>query len=174
MFVSERDIFDYVFYPNCLNESLSVYIGNNEDIFSSEIESYKTSKLYSKNKVEFEDKIVNKLMGNSMSRIIDFLKLETKQRQGAKVFLLDSSTPRLEKSIVTETFVDEDSQYLVKVVIANNFTKIYVFNKNNTLLENFKLTIFPENKSYRFENNQNPLVLEGERSVEDVKLEIID
>lgn len=172
MFVSERDIFDYIYYPEHLDPKLVSYIKKNVSLLKNELDHYNQTRNSSVEPAPFENEILKELIGDNGFFIIKLKKIESKHKRGISTISNNSNQQNINQNILTETFVDEDSQYLVKVVRVNEHTSINVFNKNNSLLKNFILTLYPQGNSFNCKDNQSPLIINDKRTIDEVKLEI--
>ncbi len=83
-----------------------------------------------------------------LNRIVPDYQLE---RKG--FVLAAQSTDSKEDKIITETFTDENSDYFLKIITKNKLSKIYLFEKNQKLLEKIRLTLLPSNHVIDIENN---------------------
>lgn len=163
--IKERDIFNFVFAPDELREEIFEYISNNREQFAEEINLLNDVK----NLREIED-----------PKLTEFAKLRLKEISGRnniiklhkqnfkrdynrnRVVTLAADSMELKKKIITETFMDIDSRYLLKLLVTDKLTKLFLFANDNTPLQNLKLTLHPSGKSYKISDNSKPLEIDEE------------
>lgn len=162
MKITERDIFNFVFYPELVKEEIKAFlttIENNSDA----IGFYKDLKSDLENKItkDIQKKIKDKIKSYRPLNIIELhtlkepkLKIENGSRLAA------ASTTELKPKMTTKTFVDNDKEYLIKVLNYGNMTKIFVFSTKDEVVKNFDIVIEPQHLKYHLEDNSEPLKIE--------------
>lgn len=162
MKITERDIFNFVFYPELVKEEIKAFlttIENNSDA----IAFYKDLKSDLENKItkDIQKKIKGKIKSYRPLNIIELhtlkepkLKIENGSRLAA------ASTTELKPKMTTKTFVDNDKEYLIKVLNYGDMTKIFVFSTKDEVVKNFDIVIEPQHLKYHLDDNSEPLKIE--------------
>ncbi len=158
--IEERDIFNYVFAPGELRQEIFEYISNNRAQFAEEINLLNDVK----NLQEIDDPKLTELAKLKLKEIssrINIIKLHKqkikKDYNRNRVVTLAADSMELKKKIITETFMDTDSRYLLKLLVTDKLTKLFLFANDNTPIENLKLTLYPSGKSYKISDSSKPL-----------------
>ncbi len=158
MKITERDIFNFVFYPGLLNKEIKAFLASIEES-SDAITFYKELKSELEDNLtnEIRAKIKNKIPAYHPLNIIDLHALkETKDKRQNGSRLAAAST-ELKPKMTTKTFVDNDKEYLIKVLNYGDKTKVFVFSTKDEVVKNFDIIIEPHNLKFHFEDNSEPL-----------------
>lgn len=76
--------------------------------------------------------------------------------------------------MTTKTFVDNDKEYLIKVLNYADVTKVFVFSTKDEVIKNFDIVIEPNNLKYHFEDNSEPLKIEQPIEASTLQLNVYD
>ncbi len=174
MNITEKDIFDFVFYPLELNPAKKKFISDNLEKFAQQIEILKKLE---NNSTEVDEKLIasfefkSKNFGKRQKS-----KTLLKQDSGGypkknEVWKFAAASMKLNKKIITETFMDVDSKYLLKLLVSNKLTKMFLFANDNSQLKNMKVTLYPSGESYLMQDNSRPLEIEGEIIADSITIE---
>ena len=160
MIITEKDIFNYVYYPEKLIWDKRKYIDANKQLFSREIKLCEETfaALNSQNTKKVNIILLDK------KPVVNF--------QKQPEYFLAADSVNLDKSISTETYTDSKNNILVKVVFYPEKTKLFIFNEENKPINNFKLNIKPLNKSYQIASSSEPLELPAGLEIESLSIEI--
>lgn len=170
MKINEQDIFNFVFYPHLLNEEVKEYLSKTEN-YTEAIIFYKELKSELESNLSFEEKrfIASKIDTYKIPRTIYLNKLkESSQKNITR--LAAASTTELRLKMTTKTFVDNDKEYLIKVLNYGETTKVFVFSTKDEVVKNFDIIIEPGEVEYHFEDNSQPLKIQ--KSIEIDKIEL--
>lgn len=173
--ITEKDIFNYFFFPNLVDEEKKEIINNSSD-YQTLIELYKSIKSASDMPVSTEVK-------NRLSEKIQlynykiFFRLkpvtEIKEKRKRDLPLLAAASASENTAVFTKSFLDENNKCLVRVIKSKEGTRIYAFSSDNIELKNFKIKIFPSGKEFIMKDNSAPLELTEELEYDEVLLELI-
>ena len=159
MKINERDIFNFIFYPELVAEDIRSFLRSIEDS-SDAIIFYKELKesLELELPTEIKKKISEKIPLYKFSNVIQLFPVEEikKKRNGV---VLAAASPEETPKIVTKTFYDEDKSYIIKVINYEKNSKIFVFSTQQEVIKNFDLIIQPNNEKYHIKDNSLPLEL---------------
>ena len=72
--------------------------------------------------------------------------------------------------MTTKTFVDNDKEYLIKVLNYADITKVFVFSTKDEVVKNFDIIIEPHNLKFHFEDNLEPLKIDKPIEAEKIEL----
>jgi len=169
--IEEQDLFAFVFFPeNLAKERIEIIEADRS--FEEAIEFYKKLKSESVNKPDYmlKQKLADKISAYSLSNVIQLypLKEPVIPKQNGNRLAADSQELKLK--MTTKTFVDNDKEYLIKVLNYGEMTKVFVFSTKDELVKNFDIIIEPHNLKFHFEDNSEPLKIE--HTIEAEKIEI--
>jgi hypothetical protein len=174
MKISERDIFNYVFSRNELDEDKLVFINNNLEKYKEEIELFETSlsAFESEETIELPESLKEQISDDKKlpGRIIKLEKVIQGEGNSNGIVRLAADSPKFEKKISVDTFIDKKDEYIVKIISQDNAANIYVFKNDNSPLENFSLELLPSGRILQYENNRNPIKVDLLPSIENVEL----
>lgn len=169
--IDEQELFNYVFFPQSVADEKVEKIAS-DNSFEEVIEFYRNLKSNSENSPDdvLKSKIAQKISAYSLSNVIRLyaLKDRTQNKQNANRLAADSKEMR--PKMVTKTFVDNDKEYLIKVLNYGGQTKVFVFSTKDEVVKNFDIIIEPNNLKYHFDDNSEPLKIE--HNIDAAKIEI--
>lgn len=72
------------------------------------------------------------------------------------------------------TFVNKEEDLIVRLIedTANNITRVFVLSTVANILHDFTITTYPDELTYTFKNNLNPLILEGFPKIEKITVQL--
>lgn len=172
MRVTEKDIFNFVFYPHLVREEIY-------DFLSSISESNGTIAFYK----ELKDSLSREVSGNlkkKLSKKFGFYKPDNiitlypveEIRKKYNGSVLAAASIEESPKIVTKTFYDEDKSYIIKIINYEKSSKIFVFSTQQEVIKNFDLIIQPNNEKYHIPNNLVPLEINKQISADSIQIEI--
>ena len=172
MKITERDIFNFVFYPELVKEEIKAFLDTVKNS-SNAIEFYKELKSELENSIskDIKKKIADKIKSYLPIDIIELHPLrepEIKKENGSR--LAAASITELKPKMTTKTFVDNEKEYLIKVLNYGETTKVFVFSTKDEVVRDFDIVIEPHNLKYHLEDNSEPLKIE--RSIEPEKIQL--
>jgi len=184
MEITERDLFNFVFYKNTLDIDKTEFL-ESTDIYKDEIDFFNSLKnsLAEEISLELKKKIAQKIPAyrndpdhsrDNLSTIIVLYPLveKTKRRKKSEGLVLAADSAELKSQHTSQTFSDEKKQYLIKLVSSESETKIFVFSTSESELKNIKLTIHPKEKEYFLKDNSNPLEVNESVTAESISLQV--
>ncbi len=170
--VTEKDIFNFVFFPDSLSEEKKNLLLS-DDSFSEPISFYQNMKAEISKPIDYKTKklIADKISAYSLPKLVKLIQLKTASplRKKPSRFAADSEYV-LKPKIVTKTFVDEDKDFLVKILQNGNQSKIFVFSTNDEIIENFSILLEPQKLEFHLKDNSEPLIIDGSIDVEAVNI----
>jgi len=171
--ITERDIFNFVFFPETLSPEKFAFLEKKEDNFEP-VEYYRQLKkaISSELTDEVREKIAERIPAYKLIKVIELfpVKDETPKRT-SDVPILAAASAAEEPAVTAKTFIDENKTFLVRLLVMGNKTKIFTFPISNTDVTDFSITLHPEEQSYTIHNNE-PIELEGRHEVESVSVEV--
>lgn len=161
MSISDKELFNFIFYPDKLSEEQYSFIKNNLDEFKNEIS------LLELTKSSMDDNISEDILNRIHKKIKDFEdksfvileKVNNKTKLDEELLILAADSPKEEKSTKIETYADKNSKYLVKVISTSTENKLHIFNKDNEEIRDFQITILPTKRNFQIESSNIPLVI---------------
>ena len=174
MVIKEQDIFNYVFFPDSLSAQIKKDIEGNQNLAET-VNFYSNVQDESK---KFISRSVKEKMASSISAytLINVVLLFPLPEAGGKNpvgkrLAADSESRHLISKLMSKTFVDEDKEYMIKVINHQSTTKIFVFSVKNDIVKNFDIIIEPKNNRYHFNDNSRPFMIDEEIEIESIRIE---
>jgi hypothetical protein len=169
--IDEQDLFCYIFFPaSFANEKKKII--ESDKSYEEILEFYTQLKTNSENSPDesLKRKIANKIPAYSLSNVIQLYALKDSLLPKQNGNRLAAGSTELKPKMTTKTFVDNDKEYLIKVLNYADITKVFVFSTKDEVVKNFDIIIEPHNLKYHFEDNSEPLKIED--TIEAEKIEI--
>ncbi len=117
-----------------------------------------------------KSKIAEKIPAYRLEKEILLYPLKEPKVQKRNGNRLAAASTELKLKTSTKTFIDNDKEYLIKVLNYGETTKVFVFSTENEVVKNFDIIIEPQNLKYHFDDNSEPLKIN--HSIEAEKIEI--
>lgn len=175
MKITEKDIFNFVKYRSELNQAKLKFIEDNlalyeEQInFIREIEDTKVKDFLEKARFDLQEK----LRRQKTSDIFILNKTVENHERNGDVLNLAADSFELKKRNITDTFVDNKNNLVLKIVNSNTGAKLFLFNAENTEIKDFDIVIKkPVEQTYHCSTNKEPLIVEHLDDVESVEVRI--
>lgn len=172
MNITEEDIFKYVLFPDTLASDKKDIIHSNENLFSEQINFCKAFLTAPTSKIDLDpeknaaDRILSKI------KIIKLLPVEPKTLSKEISPLLAAATAEFaNKKSESITYVDEDSNYLIRLLNDNNKNTLFFFSKKENDARKFKLTLLPSNKSYHISSPTQMIEIDNAQTVQKILIE---
>jgi hypothetical protein len=156
--IKEQDLFCYIFFPESVPDKKKKMIETNNS-FNEVLEFYKQMKLNSDKKPNesLKRKIANKIPAYSLSNVIKLYALKETAKPRQNGYHLAAASTELKPKMTTKTFVDNDKEYLIKILNYGDKTKVFVFSTKDEVVKNFDIIIEPDNLKFHLEDNSEPL-----------------
>ena len=172
MKITEKDIFNFVYYPDLVKEEIKAFLVTIENS-SDAIAFYKELKSDLENSLTagIKKKIADKIKSYLPINIIELHPLKepkVKKENGSR--LAAASTTELKPKMTTKTFVDNEKEYLIKVLNYGETTKVFVFSTKDEVVKNFDIVIEPHHLKYHLDDNSEPLKIE--QSIEPQRIQL--
>ena len=171
--ITEKDIFNSVFFKNLVAHEMRKAIENN-DLFNDAITFYENLRDSLKKELPFsiKEKLALKIPAYRLYDKITLYPIndEFTQRRG-DVLILAANSPKEMPKVSSTTFFDSDKKYLIRILNYKSSAKIYVFGTQEEILKNYKITLFPTRVSYSQKDNSIPLDIDSKVDAEKIKLE---
>lgn len=173
--ISEKDIFDSVFFPDLVEPSKKEIIENSPGYkylldFYTKIKSELNTPVSS----EVKQKLANKISIYRNTQIFRLRSVnENKPRKKRDYTILAAASEAEKPEIVAKSFFDENNRFLIRVVKSQSITRIYTFSTDGEVIQNFKLKILPSGKEFLMKNNSAPLEIKEALEFEEVQLELV-
>lgn len=173
--ITEQDIFNFIFFPHLVNDEKKYIIENKAD-YNYLLNFYRNIKADSEKPInnEIKNRLSTKINIYSHVRFFRLKKVEGSKPQRKREFAVLAAASEEEKpTIIAQSFFDEESGYLIRVIKTKDSTKVYSFSSDEQEIKNFKLKILPSGKEFIMANNSSPLELKEELEFEEVHLELV-
>ncbi|MDP2303842.1 MAG: hypothetical protein Q8N03_15610 [Ignavibacteria bacterium] len=169
--IDEQDLFNYVFFPSSVSGEKKELI-ESDISFDAVLDFYRQLRLNSEIKPdeELQRKIASKIPAYNLSNVIQLFDLKEPIVTKLNRNRLVADSKELKPKMTTKTFVDNDKEYLIKVLNYEGHTKIFVFSTKDEVVKNFDIIIEPHNLKFHFDDNSEPLKIE--HSIQAEKIEI--
>lgn len=171
MKVTEKDIFNFVFFTDLVREEIKSFLysieGSNDEIaFYKELKNSIAEELRQNLKL----KLFNKIIFNNMDNVIQLYPVEEVKKKSLGTVLAAASLEETPK-IITRTFYDYEKSFIIKVINYEKHSKIFVFSTQQEVLKNFDIVIQPQNQRFHIHDNLIPLELDFQINADSIKLE---
>lgn len=173
MKITERELFDFVFFPENLPNDKVEYLKNFKE-FDDEI------KFYHSVKDSFDEELREDIKQKIAERIpiyipakIFFLfpvKKTVKEKNG-DVTVLAAASPKEKPSVKAKTFIDESNHYLIRLLNFKDSSKIYVFSTTEEVLRNYKVKIKPSGQTFEQSDNSTAIEINSPIEAENIELQ---
>ncbi|NWF89906.1 MAG: hypothetical protein HXY50_10650 [Ignavibacteriaceae bacterium] len=173
MNITERDIFDFVFYQENLSSEKVEYLKTSR-IFDEEIAFYRSLKksLNEELSEEVKRKIAEKIPLYNPARFhVLYPVRDTFPKRNNHIPVLAAATPNENSSISAKTFIDEAHHYLIRLINFKNSSKIYCFSTSEEKLKNYKVIILPSGKTFEQSDNSSPIEIDQQIEAEKIELQ---
>lgn len=172
MKIIEKDLFNYVFYPENLTLEKYNLILNNRENFVSELTLLKEIKKNLRQKVspKITERILAKIHAETKKPTIVLERIDNPHLFESDHLVLAAECPKLERKFRTDTYQDIDSKYLVKVITDEIQNKVFIFNKDNTEMRNIEITIEPSCKTFLVESSFSPFVILPREEISNISI----
>ncbi len=171
--ITEKDIFDFVFFPQNLSEEKRDRILKSSDF--DDLIHY-----YSELKVNINEPItetVRKKLSEKINlyKVQKFFRLKVVEEPNSRktnefLVLAAASVPEKPK-ITTQTFIDEQNHFLVRVIKTQDNTRIFAFSTDDKELKNIKLKVLPSGKEFFMPDNSFPFEIKENLLIEEIQIE---
>lgn len=168
--ITEQDVFNFVFFKESLSIEKQSLIGK-DNSYKDMLDFYAVLKNNTVEKIDesLKQSFASKIPAYSLSNVIHLFQLRDPEiKQNGKRLAADSK--ELKPKMTTKTFVDNDKEFLIKVLNYGDQTKVFVFSTKDEIVKNFDIIIEPHNLKYHFEDNSEPLKID--KPIEAEKIEI--
>ena len=169
MEILEHDIFNYIFYPNILDKEKYSYLGNCE-LFKEEFELLKKIENFY-NEIIPDDIIerIKSLIATN-NKIVRLEKKKDNTPSKSNRLVLAADGPKIDKHQAIETFEDENSKYLIKVISNDYSNKVFLFTRENQEMHNVKLNFEPSGQSYIMVSSNKPIIISPKQEITNIAL----
>jgi len=171
MIINEQNIFTYVFFPESLSVDKKRIIASDKTLEEA-IEFYRQLKQSAERELShsLKEKIAAKIPVYKLENAVELYPLVDKQMLNHNGNRMAASTKELTPQMTTKTFVDNDKDYLIKVLNYGNETKVFVFSTKDEVVRNFDIVIEPKNLTFHLEDNSEPLIIDHSIDAEKIQL----
>ncbi|GBD86607.1 hypothetical protein BMS3Abin03_00528 [bacterium BMS3Abin03] len=171
--ITERDIFNFVFFPETLSAEKFAFLEKKEGGFEP-IKFYRHLKKAIESDItdEIRKKIAEKIPAYKLTKVIKLFPVKDElPKRTSDVPILAAASAAEEPAVIAKTFVDSDKTFLIRLLRMGNKTKIFTFPITHTDRETFQLTLHPEEETFTIHNNE-AIELEGKHEVESISVEV--
>ncbi len=172
MNIEEEEIFNFIYNPELLDKDKRLYIANNAEKFENELNFYTLLKEQQKKPVpkEIEDSIIEKIISYQHPKLKFLISESLDEDNNEDNIHSEEIVAAPERKDSNGVFIDENSDFIVKIVHLDNFSHIYLSNKNNAPIKNYSITINSTKEVFFSEDNSSPIIVSGKIDVTDVRL----
>lgn len=173
MQITERDIFNYVFFREGLSKEKKDYV-ENSPLFKETIEFYSSLRDSLMEETDFDTKrkIALKISAYKPVNIIYLHPVvEHFKSKRSNGLVLAAASEEQKPKVSSKTFYDEDKTYIIKVINYKKSSKVFVFSTQYELVKDFHLNILPQNLKYYIADSSVPLELDFIIEPESISLE---
>ena len=157
--IDERDIFNYVFFRDLLDEEKLKYLERNEHNIE-QIEVYKNMKQKISGPVDHEikEKLAAKSEVYKISKIISLYPVDDKiEKKPSDVPILAAASAPEEPKVSAQTFIDDEKGYVIRLVRMGESSKVYIFPIHKSNKEKLNITLKPSDHNFEIKDLSVPL-----------------
>lgn len=175
MNITEKDIFTFVFSKDNLAKVKFDFIFENSKIFEEKIKFLK--EMLNEISIKLNPQVWNKIKAK-MSIVIEpnFIRLQKKNfiptNSYKNLVLAADSQPNKEK-LITDTYIDKDSNFIAKVFTHSESNKIYLFSKGNENSRKYEIKISPSGNNFTILDISNPLIIKPKQQIDEILIKVI-
>lgn len=173
MKITERDIFNFVFFRDNLSAEKVNYLKNSKN-FIQEIDFYLSLKKSFDEELSevVKQRIAEKIPIYVPSKIFFLFPVEqqSKKRTNSKS-VLAAATSEVSSEVHVKTFIDETNRYLIRLLNYENSSKIYVFSTTDEVLKNYRIIIKPSEQIFEQIDNSSPIEIDWPVEAENIELQ---
>lgn len=175
MKISEKEIFDYVFYPENLTKDKVEYLKNSR-LFNEEINFYHSLKKAMDEELSYEvkQKLGEKIPIYILQKVIVLYPVKEPTKK-SKIHLpvLAAASEKQKPAVSVKTFIDESNHYLIRLLNFKDSAKIYVFSTTEEVLKNYQVVIKPSGQTFEQDDNLKPIEFKSPLEAENIELHLI-
>jgi hypothetical protein len=173
MDISERDIFNFVFYPEKLSVEKVEHLKTSK-LFDEEIDFYRL--LRNSMEEELSEDVKLKLAEKiplyvPMKIFVLFPVKETVKKRKNDVPIFAAASPNEKPAVAAKTFMDENNHYLIRLLNFKDSSKIYVFSTTDEILKNYKVVVKPSGQTFGQIDNSSPIEISTPIEAESIELQ---
>ncbi len=159
MKISEKDIFNFVYYPGKLKEEIKNYIFSNRKLFEEEIRLCQITK--------------NGLTGEyaQLKNLIILDKMPALELNQQPKYLIAADSINLKKSVKTETYVNKENRIFAKAVFYKDKTRVFVYSEDSSIPADFKIILKPSDLSFIIDSGNEPIDLPAGLEIDSIYIE---
>lgn len=171
MNITERDIFNFVFDRSALQPETIDFLESTKS-FKEEIAFYESLKktLNESLSGNLKKKIADRIPTYKFTEVIEFFPTRVKNGRKNNVVRYAADSLRTLPRITADTFFDSHSEYMIRVLIEAQTTKLFVFSISGKELKNFKVVLYPSGSEINCVDNLSPLEIASANQIEKINL----
>ena len=160
MTITEKDIFNYVFFKDTLDKEKITEIEEDNKMLS-QIDFYKELKknLLQDISNDTKKKLNAKIQAYNLADVITLFPQELPDTSKRIKLLKYAAASEMENASSVLTYINEDKNYLVRLHKDENKYKIFVFSTLQDKLKNLQLTFSPSGEIISLKDNQSPFLI---------------
>ncbi len=168
--ITEKQLFDYVFFRGLLSEEIIEMI-EKTNAYKEHISFYEMIKenLETDLSPEIKEKIKAKIPVYKSADVISLFPIAYNfKKRDSGMITLAAESATMEKGVTAKTFFDENKEYLVRVLKFESSTKIYIFSITDNILHDFTISLYPTGHVFSREDNLEPIEFNERIDVEKI------
>ena len=160
MSITEKDIFNYVFFKGTLNNAKIADIEKNENV-QKQIVFYKELKEYLSQDIpdNTKKKLTAKIPAYNLADVITLLPQELPETSKRVTLLKYAAASKIDSPSSVLTYINEEKNYLIRLHKEENKYRIFVFSTLQDKLKNLQLTFSPSGETISLKDNRNPFLI---------------
>ncbi len=174
MFITEKDIFYYVFNPGMLSEEKRRSIADSEDLYPV-VDLYNDIKngLDEKISQSLKYKIAEKVPAYKLTKIYELFPWTIEASEyNTSTAVLAAATAETESGVFSKTFIDREKNIIIRLIGTVKKARLFVFPVSGEKLGEFMLTFNPGLQKYYFKDSQETKILEDLPDITSISIEV--
>ena len=173
--IEEKDIFNYIFYPDSIMAEQADFIKDNKE-YKSIIELYNNIRNDMEKGITSEQKkkIASKISDYRYQRIITLYPVKNKIKPTvSEVPILAAASAKKEPQVKAQTFIDDEKGYVLRLVRIGESSKVYIFPIHKSNKEKLNITLKPSDHNFEIKDLSVPLEINDLPPVDSISIEYI-
>jgi len=173
--ISEEDIFNYVFLPESLDDEKRNYLDANREKFTEQINFCRAmnNKLSEEEEISLSERVKKKFpLRSAVVYELYPSRVTITDEQGCTKMAAASGKP--DKEIEVESFTNDNSNYLVRLLRKGRNYKMNLFVKGNKSISKVKIEILPSGQILHSNDIKIPIEFESDKEIEKIRIEEIE
>jgi hypothetical protein len=174
MFITEKDIFYYVFNPETVSEDKRLFISESEELLPL-VNLYTDIKnaLGEEISPDLKTKLAAKIPAYKLTKAYELFPWTIEASEyNPSTAVLAAATAETEQAVFSKTFIDKEKNIIIRLIGTVSRARLFVFPVSGEKLGEFTLTLNPGLQKYYFKDSQETKILENLPEINSISIEV--